>query len=276
MDLLGHVNNVTYLDYLQEARIEMLLAHDPGQERRLIGLAEGAHILRHEVQYAAPLTFRLHPVKIDTWVVRADKESFTFAHEVYDEVDGARTTYLKARTELAPYRFDEDRQRQLTDAELTVLQGFTESDLLGEAVVFTEPRDVEGGLYALKLRFSDLDAYGVVDEVQFFEFFQEARISYMNKMHGKQGIDFTKTPMVLAQMDVEYVEPVRYRTAPFEVRSWVSKVGNSSFVIESELRDGETTCSRARVVMVTFDPATQKAAPAPEELRQVILAELDA
>ena len=37
---------------------------------------------------------------------------------------------------------------------------------------------------------------------------------------------------------------------------------DASFVIESEIRDGETLLSRARVVAVTFDAATQKAAPA--------------
>ena len=29
LDLLGHVNNVTYVDYLQEARVDMLRAHAP-------------------------------------------------------------------------------------------------------------------------------------------------------------------------------------------------------------------------------------------------------
>jgi len=31
MDMLGHVNNVTYVDYLQEARIDMLAAHAPAR-----------------------------------------------------------------------------------------------------------------------------------------------------------------------------------------------------------------------------------------------------
>ena len=32
LDLLGHVNNVVYVDYLQEARVDMLRAH--GREPR--------------------------------------------------------------------------------------------------------------------------------------------------------------------------------------------------------------------------------------------------
>jgi len=75
-------------------------------------------------------------------------------------------------------------------------------------------------------------------------------------------------------MDVDYLVPIRFRTEPLQVRSWVSRVGGSSFVIESELHDGGTTYSRARVVLVTFDPVTQKAAPAPPELRDLLLTQL--
>ena len=34
MDLLGHVNNVVYVDYLQEARVDMLRTHAPGGRGR--------------------------------------------------------------------------------------------------------------------------------------------------------------------------------------------------------------------------------------------------
>lgn len=273
MDLLGHVNNVTYLDYLQEARIEMLLKHTSGQ--RLLALAEGAQVLHHSVQYAAPLTFRLKPVKIDTWVVAVADGTFTLGHEIYDDHTGERIVYLRARSTLAPYAFDDDRRRELTAPELETLAGFAGEDPIGEPATFTEPRDVEKGDYRLRVRFSDLDAFGIVDEVQHFEFFQEARIAYLGRMQGSTAVDFRKTPMVIAQMDVTYEQPMRFQIDPFEVRSWVSKVGGSSFVIESQLYDADgTTYSRARVVLVTFDAVTQKAAPAPEELRQLLIAQL--
>ena len=79
---------------------------------------------------------------------------------------------------------------------------------------------------------------------------------------------------MIAQMDVDYRVPILFRPEPYDVHSWVSSVGNSSFVIESEIRDGETLLSRARVVAVTFDAATQKAAPAPAGFREVLLAEV--
>ena len=64
MDSLGHVNNVTYVDYLQESRVDMLRVHAPatGGEQ----LAEGTVVVRHEVEFVAPLVFRPEPVRIET------------------------------------------------------------------------------------------------------------------------------------------------------------------------------------------------------------------
>lgn len=275
MDLLGHVNNVTYLDYLQEARIDMLLAHAP--DERLTTLAEGGQILSHEVQYAAPLTFRLRPVTVDTWVTAVDGDTFTLSHEVYDEprdTAAERTVYLRARSTLALYDFGKDERRPLTDSDRAILERFVEGDILGERSRFSEPRDVEHGSYPLRVRFSDLDAFGVVDEVQHFEFFQEGRIDYLTRMWKASGVAIDRAPMVIAQTDVDYLVPIRYRTEPLRVRSWVSRVGGSSFVIECELSGETTTYSRARVVLVSFDPETQKAAPAQPELRKLLLSQL--
>lgn len=272
MDLLGHVNNVTYLDYLQEARIEMLLAHAPGD--RLLALAEGGQVLHHCVQYVAPLTFRLQPVKIDTWMVSADTGSFVLGHEIYDDHDGERVVYLRARSTLAPYAFDEDRRREVTATELSTLERFRGEDPIPGDVAFTDTRDVPGGSYELRVRFSDLDAFGVIDEVKHFEYFQEARIAFLRQLQAVDVGAVPPNPVVIARTDVAYAEPMRFQLTPFTVRSWVSSVGGSSFVVESELASGGTTYSRARVTLVTFDPETQKSAPASEEFRKLLLAQL--
>ena len=49
LDMLGHVNNVVYVDYLQEARVDMLRTHAP--DSRADDLAEGVVVVRHEVTY---------------------------------------------------------------------------------------------------------------------------------------------------------------------------------------------------------------------------------
>ena len=54
LDLLGHVNNVVYVDYLQEARVDMFRVS--ASDDRADDLAEGVVVVRHEVTYLRPLT----------------------------------------------------------------------------------------------------------------------------------------------------------------------------------------------------------------------------
>jgi acyl-CoA thioester hydrolase len=127
MDSLGHVNNVTYVDYLQESRVDMLRVHAPatGGEQ----LAEGTVVVRHEVEFVAPLVFRFEPVRIESWVTRIRAASFTMAYEILDELpDGERRVYTRARTVLTPYLFAEERPRRIRDEERAVLEGFLEPD----------------------------------------------------------------------------------------------------------------------------------------------------
>ena len=73
LDQLGHVNNVVYVDYLQEARVDMLRAHGRGPE----ALAEGLVVVRHEVTYLKPLNFDFRPVSIECWVTEVRAATFT-------------------------------------------------------------------------------------------------------------------------------------------------------------------------------------------------------
>lgn len=129
MDSLGHVNNVTYVDYLQESRVDMLRlnAPEPGGEE----LAEGVVVVRHEVEFVAPLVFRFEPVRIESWVTRIRAASFTMAYEILDELpDGERRVYTRARTLLTPYVFTDERPRRIHPEERAVLEGFLEPEKL--------------------------------------------------------------------------------------------------------------------------------------------------
>jgi acyl-CoA thioester hydrolase len=127
MDSLGHVNNVTYVDYLQEARVDMLRVHAPasGGEQ----LAEGVVVVRHEVEFVAPLVFRAEPVRIESWVTQIRAASFTMGYEILDVLpDGERRIYTRARTLLTPYIFASERPRRIRDEERAVLTALMEPE----------------------------------------------------------------------------------------------------------------------------------------------------
>ena len=125
MDSLGHVNNVVYVDYLQEARVDMLRVHAPAQGGE--ELAEGVVVVRHEVEFVRPLVFRPEPVRVESWVTQVRAATFTMAYEVLDELpDGDRRVYLRASSALTPYVFSQERPRRITAEERDVLGRFLE------------------------------------------------------------------------------------------------------------------------------------------------------
>jgi len=272
LDLLGHVNNVIYVDYLQEARIDMLRVHAP--DTRTNELAEGVVVVRHEVQFAAPLTFRAEPVKIETWVTEIRAASFTMAYEIFDETPQGRVVYLRATTVLTPFVFSTERPRRITPSEREVLERFFEPDHRPAREKPAPVRHDPLGHYSLNVRFSDVDVYGHVNNVKYFEYFQEARIAHLMKLFEGETVGVTN-PLVVAQTDVDYRVPILFRPEPYDVWCWISHVGTSSFTLESVILDGERELSRARVTMVTFDPKAQRSAPASPAYRSVLVNALE-
>jgi acyl-CoA thioester hydrolase len=121
MDAFGHVNNVTFLRYLEEARIDFLFRIAPGEGRR--AFSEGSVVARHEVDYLRPLVHRHEPVTVESWVTRLSAASFTIAYEVKDE----DMLYVRASTVVVPYVLAEGRPRRISAEEREFLRPYVES-----------------------------------------------------------------------------------------------------------------------------------------------------
>ncbi len=129
-------------------------------------------------------------------------------------------------------------------------------------------------LYQCHVRFSDVDVYGHVNNVKYFEYYQEARLAFISGLGREEGGG--RFTIVLARMDVDYKRPILFRPEPYQIETWISRVGNSSFGLESEIKDGDSVLSRARAVMVTFDARTQAARPLAEDEKELLLGAMDA
>ena len=257
LDLLGHVNNVVYVDYLQEARVDMLRTHGPAA--RTGELAEGVVVVRHEVSYLAPLSFGFEPVTIESWVTEIRAATFTMAYEIFHEREGARHVYARATTVLTPYVFADERPRRLTAVERETLAAFLEPAEPGPRHRLPRARPDVATHYPVRVRFSDVDVYGHVNNVKYFEYLQESRIAMTARMWGH----LDPVSLVVAQTDVDYVRPILFRPEPYDAWSWVSRVGTRSASIDSVISDGDDALARARVTIVFFDPRTERSvAPA--------------
>jgi len=82
LDVLGHVNNVAYIEYLQEARGQFLTS--AGQ----VDFAEpGQVVAKMEITYRKPLGLNPSSLPIRIWPTRVRDTSYVLAYEIVNEVD---------------------------------------------------------------------------------------------------------------------------------------------------------------------------------------------
>ncbi|MDQ0403832.1 acyl-CoA thioesterase [Streptomyces sp. NPDC048594] len=115
MDAYGHVNNVVFLRYLEEARIDFLFRPEKD-------FKQGSVVARHEIDYKRQLVHRHHPVDIELWVTEIRAASFTLTYEVKD----GDVVYVRASTVIVPFDFQTQMPRRITAEEREFLREYTD------------------------------------------------------------------------------------------------------------------------------------------------------
>ena len=113
IDALGHVNNVVYLDYLQDARVAAMWS---------AGVVEGigfSHVVvRNEIDYRRPLVLHEEPIVVEIWVSEIGRTSYTFSYRILDEqgrvASEAKSVMVAVDMETgAPMRISEELREAL-------------------------------------------------------------------------------------------------------------------------------------------------------------------
>ncbi|MDK1474450.1 thioesterase family protein [Streptomyces sp. 549] len=108
-------------------------------------------------------------------------------------------------------------------------------------------------LYQCPLRWSDMDAFGHVNNVVFLRYLEEARIDFMFRLARDARSDAFTGGSVVARHEIEYLRPLVHRHEPVTVESWVSKMGAASLTISYEIKDADTVYVRAATVVVPYN-----------------------
>ena len=93
LDPLGHVNNVAYHDYLQEARMGLI-----GELDAVVSADFAQIVVSQEIRHRKPLGHSPEPVRIEIAITSMARTSYTIAYRILDE-DGdvaAEATTLMA------------------------------------------------------------------------------------------------------------------------------------------------------------------------------------
>ena len=246
MDAQGHVNNAAYLDYLQEARVAFLLSGPPALHQLL---DSGTLVVSHQLEYLRPIIFSERPLIIDLWVDAIGGSRFSIGYQIYDGDNLA----ARARTGVVPFDLARNALRRLTTDE---------RELLGQALSPAEPLRplprvgvlANDHRYPLTVRWSDLDSYGHVNNVKYYDYIQEARINLVVSTLGWQPEDV----WMVVRQDLEYLKPIDFRSEPYEVGTAVVALGSRSFTLAVEIRDpaSRTVFATALTVVVGVSPLT--------------------
>lgn len=112
-------------------------------------------------------------------------------------------------------------------------------------------------VYECPVRWSDLDAFGHVNNARFLTLFEEARVALMFVGAKEAGLISFEQGIVIHRHEVDYLRPVDYGPV-VRIEMWISEMRASRFTVSYELFDGDQIASRAASVCVPFDLATQR------------------
>lgn len=119
----------------------------------------------------------------------------------------------------------------------------------------------------IEIRWGDMDAYGHVNNTLFFRYFETARLHYFENL--LQNNDIAMPTIVLAEMNCRFLRPLVY-PATITVSCCVSKLGGSSFDLESHIYKDDKLCASSKATMVWVNPKTHRPEEIPSNIRQVI------
>ncbi|MCU1407988.1 MAG: 4-hydroxybenzoyl-CoA thioesterase [Microbacteriaceae bacterium] len=132
----------------------------------------------------------------------------------------------------------------------------------------------------IRLRWSDLDAYGHVNNAEMLRLLEEARILafWVTDEDGGSAVGASTvvastavldgrpgaaTLTLIARQEIEYLAPVPYMRQPLDVQLWLGKLGGASLEVCYEVRSPEgaepsVLFARASTTIVLVDAVTER------------------
>ena len=80
LDPLGHVNNVVYHDYLQEARVVQM--NDIGS---IVNPEFAQIVVKQEIRHIKPLSYSREPILIEVSLTSLTRATYSLAYRILDE-----------------------------------------------------------------------------------------------------------------------------------------------------------------------------------------------
>ncbi len=124
----------------------------------------------------------------------------------------------------------------------------------------------------LNIEWGDMDALQHVNNIEYFKYFQAARIAYFEKIDSKSVMGETRVSSILASTQCKFIYPLAYPdsiSVGVRVDSMADQYFTMKYAVVSHKHQRLAAIGDAKVVM--FDYANNKKASIPNEIRKTII-----
>lgn len=109
------------------------------------------------------------------------------------------------------------------------------------------------------LRWSDMDAYAHINNVQFLRLLEDARVIAFRDWFD-QDRSLLDEGVLVSRHEIEYRRPLGFRHEPVRIEMWVSRIGGAGFDVAYIVRDpaelGGTVYAVAETELALYDFTT--------------------
>lgn len=116
-------------------------------------------------------------------------------------------------------------------------------------------------------RFSETDALGHINNTVFAVWFESARQGVFRIF--TPDLDVANWALIIASIQINYHAQTHYH-APVAIKTWISRIGNSSFEVYQEAWQQGQKCASGKAAMVKFDYKQQQATALTAAERQAL------
>lgn len=113
-------------------------------------------------------------------------------------------------------------------------------------------------------RFGDIDGLRHVNNTVIPGWFEQARNPVYRIFNPQFAFDGWN--LILARYEIDFVRPL-FIDGDVTVRTWISRIGTSSFEVSQEALQRGEVCTRGKTVLVHYDFAANRPVPIPPGIR---------
>ena len=124
----------------------------------------------------------------------------------------------------------------------------------------------------LNIEWGDMDALQHVNNIEYFKYFQVARIAYFEKINSDSEFGETSIPLILASTQCKFIYPLTYPdsiSVGVRVDAMADQYFTMKYAVVSHQHQRLVAIGDAKVVM--FDYVNNKKTSIPDEVRKTII-----